>query len=175
MIGIDVPHGRFETEDKTRNFKGRYFQGIGLGSTFLGYLFNGSTGNDISSVCVEVYQWIAENFTKGSEIWMFGLSRGAYTVRCVSGMINNCGIIKHPNRTLSNEVYAIYSSPYDEDKPKSKQSTTFRQNASWDDAVPIKFMGLFDTVGSIGIPTIDQGRVSRCRWMKAYNSGLTDQ
>jgi hypothetical protein len=25
---------------------------------------------------------------------MFGLSRGAYTVRCIAGMINNCGIIR---------------------------------------------------------------------------------
>lgn len=29
-----------------------------------------------------------------SRIWLFGLSRGAYTVRAVAGMINNCGIIK---------------------------------------------------------------------------------
>jgi uncharacterized protein (DUF2235 family) len=29
-----------------------------------------------------------------SRIWLFGLSRGAYTVRAVAGMINNCGITK---------------------------------------------------------------------------------
>jgi uncharacterized protein (DUF2235 family) len=29
-----------------------------------------------------------------SRIWLFGFSRGAYTVRAVAGMINNCGILK---------------------------------------------------------------------------------
>jgi uncharacterized protein (DUF2235 family) len=29
-----------------------------------------------------------------SRVWLFGLSRGAYTVRAVAGMINNCGILK---------------------------------------------------------------------------------
>lgn len=30
----------------------------------------------------------------GNRVLMFGLSRGAYTVRAVAGMINNCGILK---------------------------------------------------------------------------------
>jgi uncharacterized protein (DUF2235 family) len=29
-----------------------------------------------------------------SRVWLFGLSRGAYTVRAVAGMINNCGILE---------------------------------------------------------------------------------
>jgi hypothetical protein len=40
--------------------------------------------------------FIADNY-KGpdeSRIWLLGLSRGAYTVRAVSGMINNCGIVR---------------------------------------------------------------------------------
>jgi uncharacterized protein (DUF2235 family) len=28
-----------------------------------------------------------------SRVWVFGVSRGAYTVRAVAGMINNCGIL----------------------------------------------------------------------------------
>jgi uncharacterized protein (DUF2235 family) len=35
-----------------------------------------------------------DKYEPGSRIWLFGLSRGAYTVRAVAGMINNCGIIK---------------------------------------------------------------------------------
>lgn len=38
--------------------------------------------------------FIVDHYTPGSRIWLFGLSRGAYTVRAVAGMINNCGIIK---------------------------------------------------------------------------------
>ncbi|KAF1345567.1 hypothetical protein BDV97DRAFT_379420 [Delphinella strobiligena] len=157
MTGITVSDGITEIHDEDRKLKAKYFDGIGLGSTFLAYLFNGSTANDISIMCVETYAWIAENFTNGAEIWMFGLSRGAYTVRCVAGMINNCGILKHPSEDLCKEVYNIYTSPYPEDRPWSEQSTMFRARASWSDETPVKFMGLLDTVGSIGIPTIDAG------------------
>jgi hypothetical protein len=156
-MGIDMNSQDREVNDPSRNLKAKYFDGIGLGSTFFAYLFNGSTANDISEMCLETYKFIARTFEENAEIWMFGLSRGAYTVRCVAGMINNCGIVKEASDDLCKQVYRIYSSPYDEDRPDSRQSTIFREEASWSDPVPIKFMGLFDTVGSIGIPSLDAG------------------
>ncbi|KAF9346267.1 hypothetical protein BGX26_002246 [Mortierella sp. AD094] len=70
-----------------------YFPGAGLRVP----LFNGATGNDIDRNCIEVYKYIVKHHTPKHQIWMFGLSRGAYTVRCVAGMINNCGIHKRQN------------------------------------------------------------------------------
>lgn len=159
MTGIDMsnPKGSRELDDPSRRLKAKYFNGIGLGSTFFAYLFNGATANDIGTTCVEIYEYIALNYRLGTEVWVFGLSRGAYTVRCVVGMINNCGIIKNPSRDLCEQVYRIYSSPYDADKPSSPQSKEFRSEAAWDVATPVKFMGLLDTVGSIGIPSLDAG------------------
>jgi hypothetical protein len=159
MTGINMnnPKGSRELEDPARNLRAKYFNGIGLGSTFFAYLFNGATANDIGSTCIDIYQYIARHYREGTEVWVFGLSRGAYTVRCVVGMINNCGIVKNPCRDLCDQVYRIYSSPYDSDKPSSAQSKEFRSKASWDVETPIKFMGLLDTVGSIGIPSLDAG------------------
>jgi hypothetical protein len=113
---------------------------------------------------------------------MFGLSRGAYLARSVAGMINNCGIIKpvrHSNGDideqatdmLCKQVYLTYRSPYCINKPHSPQSERFRRTKSWplvgdenpDDPTaarltsPIKFMGLFDTVGSLGLPNFSGG------------------
>lgn len=162
MIGIK-PLISKEINDRERRVKARYFDGIGLGGTFLAYLFNGALANDINDCCAEVYEYIVDNFTPETEIWMFGLSRGAYTVRCVAGMINNCGILntegKEPAdiKALCKEVYKIYGSPYEDDKPGSIQSKAFRAKASWDVKIPIKFLGLFDTVGSIGIPSLEAG------------------
>ncbi|KAI5194053.1 hypothetical protein E4T39_08810 [Aureobasidium subglaciale] len=159
LTGIDMknPRGSRELEDPARKLRAKYFNGIGLGSTFFAYLFNGATANDIGTTCVEIYQYIAQHYREGTEVWVFGLSRGAYTVRCVVGMINNCGIVKNPSRDLCDQVYRIYSSPYDADKPSSAQSKEFREKASWNVATPVKFMGLLDTVGSIGIPSLDAG------------------
>ncbi|KAF2670042.1 hypothetical protein BT63DRAFT_228228 [Microthyrium microscopicum] len=147
-------------EDPSRSLKACYFPGIGLGGTFLDYLFDGATANTIGEECMKGYQYIVENFDDDTDIWMFGLSRGSYTVRCIGGMINNCGIVKpllttDSTRRLVEEVYAIYRSPYDEDKPSHPSMQTFRAKASWQVNSPIAFLGIIDTVGSLGIPRLN--------------------
>ena len=173
MIGIDMFLQRpdvakpIEYENMKRGVKACYFPGSGLGGTFLEYLFNGATGCDMGKDCTDTYKYIVRHYSEDYEIWMFGLSRGAYTVRCVGGMINNCGIIKRRNASgdlddatldgLCDEVYKIYRSPYEEDKPKSESTLEFKRHASYDVATPVKFMGLLDTVGSLGVPKLDAG------------------
>jgi hypothetical protein len=56
-----------------------YFQGIGISGSFIDYLINGATALDIKKYCIDVYKFIVDNFEIDSEIWMFGLSRGAYS------------------------------------------------------------------------------------------------
>ncbi|KAG0093927.1 hypothetical protein BGZ92_000042 [Podila epicladia] len=172
--GDPVPH-----QDIARGIRLCYFPGAGIGGTFLEYLFNGATGHDIDKNCLEVYEYIVQHYTPQTtqttqpEIWMFGFSRGAYTVRCVAGMIYNCGILKRrrngksvannhakltdEEKALCKQVYNIYRSNDPEDLPESKRSTDFRERASYDVPTPVKFMGLFDTVGALGIPYLNPG------------------
>ncbi|KAF9325085.1 hypothetical protein BG006_011416 [Podila minutissima] len=168
MIGIPMTSASptmalpISHEDYSRGVQACYFPGSGLGGTFLEYLYN-STGMDIAKDCIEVYKYIATNYTEQKEIWMFGLSRGSYTVRLVGGMINNCGIIKtgtHTERTidsLCNDVYEIYRSPFPENRPNGSSSLEFRRCVSHHVSTPIKFMGLLDTVGAMGVPKLDAG------------------
>jgi uncharacterized protein (DUF2235 family) len=84
MIGIDMTIDTGPDDIHTLSARGdlvqaRYANGVGLGSTFLDYLFNGATGDDIAKQCTEAYKYIVENYTTEHEIWMFGLSRGAFT------------------------------------------------------------------------------------------------
>ncbi|KAJ5167061.1 uncharacterized protein N7482_005842 [Penicillium canariense] len=178
-VGFD-----FQDDAAAHGVSGRvcYMEGVGLGSSFLDYIFNGVTAQDIARQCIEAYEFIVRNYTyPDHEIWMFGLSRGAYLVRAVAGMINNCGIVKPVNvdgaidtpqtRLLCEAVYDIYRSPYPIDEPHSSQSQIFRRSKSWpligdEDRAnrtaprfipPIKFMGLFDTVGSLGLPDFTGG------------------
>lgn len=154
-------------EDYGRGVQACYFPGSGLGGTFLEYLYDSASGMDIDNDCKEVYRYIVTHYTGSQEIWMFGLSRGCYTVRSVCGMINNCGIIKQTTSTgtramqtinsLCNEVYQIYRSPYPEDVPHSKRSLEFKSRVSHNVSTPVKFMGLLDTVGSMGVPKLDSG------------------
>ncbi|CZR56384.1 uncharacterized protein PAC_06272 [Phialocephala subalpina] len=200
MIGISMTDANDEDEhffpppgysDHSDNGKkARYIHGVGLGSTFLDYIFNGITAQDIAEQCISAYRYIVNNYAEGeNEIWMFGLSRGAYTVRCVGGMINNCGIVKRGGLDdgeldlLCREVYRIYRSPYEIDTPHSEQSESFRKHASWpligdDDYTgrrtpnpPIRFMGLFDTVGELGMPTFSGG--VGLDWPKFYDENIS--
>jgi uncharacterized protein (DUF2235 family) len=117
-----------------------------------------------------------------SRIWLFGLSRGAYIVRSVAGMINNLGIIDvdrlhirqvlgenltHEQRqeeifkalTLACEsLYDTYRSPDPRYKPGSPFCKDFKASRSHPtDKPPVRFMGLLDTVGALGVPKIVAG------------------
>ncbi|KAK4126831.1 hypothetical protein N657DRAFT_640699 [Parathielavia appendiculata] len=152
----------------------RYRHGVGLGGSFLDYLFNGATATDLAEEVISAYSFIVNHYTPSHEVWMFGLSRGAYTVRSVAGLINNYGIIDRvrlglsddQTRQLCEEAYYLYKCPDPDNRPHARDSIDFRRRNSWPligDAVPgplqppVRFMGLFDTVGSLGIPTLTGG------------------
>ena len=156
-----------------RQVVARYRHGVGLGDSFLDYLFNGATASDLAEEVISAYQFIVDHYTPKHEIWMFGLSRGAYTVRSVAGLINNYGIIDRnrlnlddvQTRKICKQAYYLYQSPDPDNDPHAADSVNFRLTNSWPligDTIPppnppVRFMGLFDTVGSLGIPTFTGG------------------
>ena len=126
-----------------------------------------------SKTGVEAYRFIVDNFTEDSEVWMLGLSRGAFTVRSVAGMINNSGILDkgkvdlEPVSTdpkvrpdpICTEVYRMYRSRDVQFRPKRPFPAEFKAKycVSLHGRPPIKFMGLLDTVGSLGVPKVNAG------------------
>ncbi|KAG0275437.1 hypothetical protein BGZ95_008801 [Linnemannia exigua] len=138
--------------DQAHHIKACYFPGPGIGDTFLQNVITASFGSDIDSNCIELYEYIANNYKQGDEIWMFGHSRGAYTIRCVVGMINNCGILKNPTNQLCRDVYEKYRNRLPTYHPAHPNMIAFRAANSHNVRTPVKFMGLFDSVGSLGIP-----------------------
>ncbi|VUC27302.1 unnamed protein product [Clonostachys rosea] len=194
LMGIQIDNPNTEDQHilRTPTLIARYHHGVGLNSTFLDYLFNGITAQDLAAECISTYRFIVEHYTPDHEIWLFGLSRGSYTVRCVAGMINNCGIIRKCRTSeetdlLCKEVYRIYRSRYTINCPHSEQSKEFRKEKSWpligdEDSPehrpkpPVRFIGVFDTVGSLGIPTFTGG--VGLNWPEFYDnvvSSVVDQ
>ena len=148
---------------------GSYFDGVGLAGTadlpgFIEYIQDGAVANDIKDRCVEAYKFIVEQFTEDSEVWMLGLSRGAFTVRSVAGMINNFGILDRGKPeveldTFCTEVYRMYRSRDKHFHPDAPYPAEFREKycVQLNGRAPIKFMGLLDTVGSLGVPKVNAG------------------
>lgn len=149
----------------------KYFQGVGLGGDFMSYLWDGAFATHIERYCSEVYDYIVQNFAPGREVWMFGLSRGAYIVRSVAGMINNCGIVRNrQDRPLIRQIYGLYRSPYPVNKPSSPEMEKFRLSVSHPVPTPIKFMGLLDTVGSLGIPRVNSDTGNGFEWPEFHDN-----
>eukprot|EP00952_Eustigmatos_sp_NYUAD-ZCMA_P009010 37307-Eustigmatos_ZCMA.PRE.1 len=103
---------------------------------------------DIRTKCVQVYQFITKYYKPGVRVWLFGFSRGAFTVRSVAGMINNFGILcptpkksgMTPNEVREvedndwkrcGEVYTFYRSRDPMYHPKSKFSAKFKEVYSY--------------------------------------------
>lgn len=81
------------------NLKQHVFYDWGLGS-YHDKVSAGATGRGIHKNILDGYRYIVQNYAEGDKIYLFGFSRGAYTVRALSGLINNCGILKRPDANL---------------------------------------------------------------------------
>ncbi len=132
------------------NGKQHVFYDWGLGSYHSG-LSAGATGRGIHKNILDGYRYIVQNYANGDDIYLFGFSRGAYTVRALCGLINNCGIIKRNDARLIQQAWEIYKSPSKKNHPGGSAATNFRSNHCHPSR-KVHFVGVWDTVGALGIP-----------------------
>jgi len=124
------------------------FYDKGVGTHALDRLSGGVFGYGLSENIRDGYRWLADHFQPGDELFLFGFSRGAYTARSLAGLIRKCGILHSADMSLIHQAYDLYR---DKDiHPDSPEATAFR--ASFAQETRIRFIGVWDTVGSLGIP-----------------------
>lgn len=126
------------------------FYDWGLGS-YHNSLSAGATGRGIHKNILDGYRYIVQNYNPGDRIYLFGFSRGAYTVRALSGLINNCGILKRAVASQIAEAWKVYKSPLKKNHPKGANAQAFRQLHAHPSR-SVHFVGVWDTVGALGIP-----------------------
>lgn len=122
----------------------------GVGTDWYNRLSGGITGVGLSRNIREGYQHLAEHYEDGDQIFLFGFSRGAYTARSLVGLIRNCGILKTPDRDLVQEAYQIYRTR--DEGADSEQARAFRRAFAHERSPEITCLGVWDTVGALGIP-----------------------
>lgn len=127
----------------------------GVGTEWFNRLRGGAFGVGLSRNIREGYKFLSDTYEDGDDIFIFGFSRGAYTARSLVGMIRNCGLLPagaagadgDSNEML--EAYELYRSR--DGSPDSERALRFRaRNLATLPA--IKFLGVWDTVGALGIP-----------------------
>jgi uncharacterized protein (DUF2235 family) len=126
------------------------FYDWGIGS-YHNAVIGGITGQGIHKNIMDAYRYIVQNYTPGTDIYLFGFSRGAYTVRSLCGLINNCGILKRPDARRIQQAFDHYKKTGAAWKPSGTKSVEFRKLHSHESR-EIHFVGVWDTVGALGVP-----------------------
>lgn len=138
-------------------------------------LWSGATGTGLSQNIVDCYESILKHYEPGDRIFLFGFSRGAYTARCVGGVLSLCGIptqnrdgaplprFGNALRKIAEEaVQQVYEHGSGSDKLERKEerlekARRFRAKYASNNeenhanVVPY-FIGVFDTVAALGAP-----------------------
>jgi uncharacterized protein (DUF2235 family) len=126
--------------------EGCYVQGVGTKPRER--ILGGAFGWGLSANIKDAYRFVVEHFEPGDELFLLGFSRGAYTARSTAGFIRNAGILTEKHRGRIDEAYDLYR---DRGKhPREDVATEFR--AKYSHETRIRFIGVWDTVGSLGIP-----------------------
>lgn len=134
-----------------------YDTGIGSEGDMTKRVFDGATGSGISGKILQAYRFVINNYERGDELFLFGFSRGAFTVRSLSGLIRNSGILKIENLNLVEKAYSIYRSRHPRYQPREVEATLFRKTYAKEETTRIKFIGVWDTVGALGNPLLIKG------------------
>ncbi|KAF2871862.1 hypothetical protein BDV95DRAFT_628361 [Massariosphaeria phaeospora] len=146
-----------------------YHFGVGSQGGPLNRIISGTTGEGLGDNVREAYSFIANNYHPGDEIFLLGFSRGAFTARSIAGLIGEVGLLtkkglhalpevfedvqqrrnpryvpKNPNVPFPNKPSA--------DSPRYKHELERRGLTRLD--IPIKAIGVWDTVGSLGAPRV---------------------
>ncbi|MEY3760080.1 MAG: hypothetical protein RIR39_1571 [Pseudomonadota bacterium] len=150
-------------EDRTQRQVVFYDPGLGTNWRKLsGNLF----GMGISENILQCYRFIFDNYEAGDKIYLFGFSRGAATVRSLSGFIHEFGILPQSRPELIKKAYAIYEDMNGKDFSNGPEGATVqtspaeafvsKHHTMW---ANIEFIGCFDTVAALGmsqLPIVDK-------------------
>jgi uncharacterized protein (DUF2235 family) len=129
----------------------RYNRGVGAGLG-LDRLLGGAFGTGLSREVMDCYRILVERYEPGDELYFFGYSRGAFTVRSLGGLVNNLGILHQQHADRIVEAYEHYRDPDPSWRPHGAAAEDFTRRYCW--PMPqITCIGVWDTVGSLGIPT----------------------
>jgi uncharacterized protein (DUF2235 family) len=142
-------------------------------------IFGLATGYGLDDNVLNAYEFIVDNYEKGDEIYLFGFSRGAYTVRVLAGLIHKIGLVSKQQVNLAGSGLTAYKQ-FSSDSPNPNGGLDLAQFTDGGAVDPgprpatredqaaqyarilsvkwptIKFVGVWDTVASVIVPRPDR-------------------
>lgn len=143
-----------------------YDDGVGTQNFKPLKIFAGMTGYGLSRNVKSLYKELVRVYDKGDQIFLFGFSRGAFTVRTLTGLIARCGLLdrdklrsKEDLDSAVKQVYRVYRRCYRtrlaelfKGKVDTDITKEFKKTRCLPYEVKIKFLGVWDTVDAVGMP-----------------------
>ncbi len=144
-----------------------YDDGVGTQELLLPRLLGGVFGYGLKNNVIQLYKFLCRNYEDGDKIYLFGFSRGAFTVRVLAGLIAECGL---PKNTFESEreldefarrSFAKYrwkrkgcqvSRPFAWARRTLRMRFAEKNQPARHCNVKIEFMGVWDTVAAYGLP-----------------------
>ena len=128
-------------------------------------LMGGAFGSGLSMNVQQAYRWVCDNYQDGDELYFLGFSRGAYTARSIVGMIRKLGLVRAPlERATLAAAFSVYRNEHHPNCP-SVEDFRDKLNTRRVEDVCLRFLGVWDTVGALGIPVVGpRSLVARHRW-----------
>lgn len=134
------------------------YYGLGVNG-FLGGVFGHGLDDNIRLA----YEWLIENYNEGDEIFIFGFSRGAFTARSLAGLVAIDGILKAGSPIGTSELFKRYRKGDEEsiwklrEIEKAGEAGKLTDQERWllkySQPASVKMIGVWDTVGSLGLAT----------------------
>lgn len=139
----------------------------------------GAFGAGLMASIEDAYRFLCFNYAPGDRIFIFGFSRGAFGARSLGGLIRYCGILRKEEIGRVKEAVTLYKTDNPEDdaaakakgrsradaprflkfrrsysiaSPTSEFDRSERLRGGGDAELAIDYMGIWDTVGALGIP-----------------------
>ena len=168
-----------------------YDDGVGTDKLRWRHVLGGAFGCGLSRNLRQLYAFIVMHYEPGDKLFLFGFSRGAYTVRSLAAMICRCGLLERRaflnlspaerERALKRILKAYRSAKAllepregeaDEDQVQRNRRALKLDDLKFRDTrILIHFIGVWDTVDAVGLPFDDFKVIDRI-WEKFFGRRL---
>ena len=145
-----------------------YHDGVGTQGGIDKYT-GGAFGRGIEENVRVLYRFILYNYLPGDELYFFGISRGAFTVRTLAGFMGRVGLLQKDDDYWVPEIYGCYERNEREGSPEWDR--IFRRIEARHPCPSIRFLGVWDTVGALGAPGL-LGHIFNRKKYRYHDVGL---
>jgi uncharacterized protein (DUF2235 family) len=144
------------------------YYSAGVGASLGGLsMWDGMTGADLDQHLLDAYLFLSFNYEPGDHVYLFGFSRGAYTVRSLAGLLRKCGILRREQVNQAGAALQLYRDRHIEADSSVAAHFRYAHSIAWPRVdkgamalgaptaeLRIRYLGVWDTVGSLGIPRV---------------------